>query len=406
MLIIDDEPEIGSLFARVADECGYQTVMTTSMTEFEERVRDWHPTHIVIDLHMPIVDGVEVMRFLAQERSKAQLIIASGADPKVVESARQLGLERGLAVVGTIRKPARASELAEVFLEFRKGTDWIGAADLTAAIRDGQFTLEYQPMVRRPDRAGSGIWSDVVAMEALLRWDVPSRGRISPAEFIPIAESLDLMDAITDMVCQSALTQLAEWNRKGIEVPIAINVSAENLHRADLVERTFAKANDVGIDPSSVVFELTETAAMGDVVLAMDILTRLRLKGFRLAMDDFGTGYSSLVQLQRLPFSELKIDREFVAECARSPQSRMIVNAMVNLAHNLELTVVGEGVEDRRTLDVLAEVGCDIAQGFLIARPMAADAVEKWLRTRSVWPSEEENEGASGSETEKPASSD
>ena len=176
---------------------------------------------------------------------------------------------------------------------------------------------------------------------------------------------------------------------------MALNISARNLHEprfAELLEKHCAEA---GLAPARVTLELTETAAMQDAVKMMDVLTRLRLKGFKLAIDDFGTGYSSLVQLHRLPFNEIKVDRAFVADCTTSGESRSIVRMIIDLAHALGMTAVAEGVESADALDLLRDLGCDQAQGYFIARPIDAAAVPEmmarhtesdWFRRLQSWP--------------------
>lgn len=379
MLIIDDEPALGQLFARAAIECGYEAFFTSDAEEFRNRVHSWVPSHIVLDLNMPGVDGIEVLRFLASERSTAQIVIASGFDLKVVESARKLGTERGLSVVETIRKPIRADELRRIFSDLRDEDDWLTEEAIIRAVNERQFFLAYQPKVRFVPEAP--YWNDVYGFEALIRWRHPVRGEISPVEFIPAAEGFGVIDRLTDNVFDLAFAQVRAWTTAGHGFTVSVNVSAENLHEADFVDQLVERCQDSGVRPENFVIELTETAAMGDVALAMDILTRLRIKGFSLAMDDFGTGYSSLVQLQQLPFSELKIDRAFIKEIHKSVQSKAIANAMINLGHNLDLSVVAEGIDDPDAMRILAELNCDIAQGFLISKPMTAERVDEWLKT-------------------------
>ncbi|MGE4219519.1 MAG: EAL domain-containing protein [Alphaproteobacteria bacterium] len=379
ILIIDDEAEIGRFVARVAGRCGYRPVATTDVEEFRQHVRNWQPTHIVLDLHMPEADGVELLRFLAAERSQARIIIASGFDPKVIDSARQLGIERGLSIVATVQKPIRAEALARLLEEVKSDSGWLDEHALLGAIENEEFGLVFQPKVKLNPDGAARPWNEVAGFEALVRWNHPERGLVSPADFIPVAETLGMIDKVTQAVFTLATQQIQAWNAKGLSLSIAINVSAEDLYDVTFVDALAKHCRQIGVSPSQIVIELTETAAMRDVTQAMDILTRLRIKGFQLAMDDFGTGYSSLVQLQRMPFSELKIDQAFIRQFASSEQSRVIVKTMIDMAHNLGLTAVAEGVESEDVLRSLADLQCDIAQGYVIARPLPADAVENWL---------------------------
>ena len=215
--------------------------------------------------------------------------------------------------------------------------------------------------------------------EALVRWRHADRGTIGPDQFIPMAEASGRIDRLTEAVTTRAMSQTRQWHDQGMEVTVAINLSALSLDEEDLADRIQAICRATGARQDAITFEVTETAAMANPLHGLDILTRLRIKGFKLSIDDFGTGYSSLVQLHRLPFSELKIDRSFVAECDRSSEARMIVKTMVDLGHNLDMTVVGEGVESEAVARILTDMGCDSGQGYAIARPMEAEQVPYWL---------------------------
>jgi EAL domain-containing protein (putative c-di-GMP-specific phosphodiesterase class I) len=234
--------------------------------------------------------------------------------------------------------------------------------------------VAYQPKV---DCRTSGL----VGFEALARWQHPVAGPIKPTQFIPFVEANGLIDLLTTQIFDQAV----RWASATLPDPslsVSVNLSVMSLSDLGLADRLAATCTGAGVDPAQVVIELTETSAMRDPVAALDILTRLRMKGFHLALDDFGTGYSSLVQLARLPFSEIKIDQSFVAGLSRSRESRTIVNATIQLGHSLGLRVTAEGVEDRESFEVLGELGCDLAQGYYIARPMAPGEIDGW---RAQW---------------------
>ena len=329
---------------------------------------------------MPAVDGVELIRYLAEEGCKAHVMIASGFDSKVIDSVRQLGIERGLSISGTLQKPIRVDTLQAMLEQLRNDDDWLTEKELTRAIDTHALHLLFQPKVKIAAGSANGrLWSHMVGFESLVRWSHPKHGIVPPGDFIPLAESVGLMDPLTELIFTLALEQMKAWNDVGLSVPVSINVSAENLYDVKFADALAARCRAVGVPPAQITIELTETAAMRDVTQAMDILSRLRIKGFDLSMDDFGTGYSSLVQLQRLPFSELKIDQAFARQCAVSDQSRVIVKTMIDMAHNLGLSVIAEGVEDEATMRLLADLRCDAVQGYLIGRPMAADQVATWL---------------------------
>ena len=380
LLIVDDEPEIGAFIGRVAANMGFEILAVSTADKFLEHVRNWRPTHIMMDLQMPVVDGLSLLSNLAAEKCAASIILISGVDRTVVEAARRIAIDRGLDVTSALTKPIRVTDLTGALNTARRDEPWLTVAGLSSALERGEFHLVYQPKVTLET-------GDITGVEALIRWQHAERGMIPPLDFIPFAESSAFIDQLTHWVNGTACEQMRVWDAGGTTLDMAINVSARNLHEPRLVELLDGQCRNAGIAPARVTLELTETAAMQDAVQAMDVLTRLRLKGFKLAIDDFGTGYSSLVQLHRLPFSEIKIDRAFVADCTTSAESRSIVRLVIDLAHALGMKAVAEGVESADALDLLRELGCDQAQGYFISRPIAAsDAPSAMLKHKqSDW---------------------
>ena len=245
------------------------------------------------------------------------------------------------------------------------------AARLEAAIRDGALSLAYQPKIALATGTLAGV-------EALARWDDPDLGPVSPTRFVGVAEHHELVDPLTDWLLRTALRQSSDWAAQGLEVPLAVNVSALSLrdpHLPDMLQRLCAQQ---GVPCQRLTIEVTESATQ-HVVRLLDTLTRIRLKGMGLALDDFGTGYSSLLQLRQLPYSELKIDQAFVRDATASRESRLIIQALINLAHGMGLSATAEGVEDMETLALLREWGCDAAQGYLMSAPIPAAALPGWL---------------------------
>lgn len=370
IVIIDDEPLVGQLIERIAGTVGFRAVSTVDPEVFRDRVRNRPPTHVMIDLQMPDADGVELMRYLAEIRSPAKVIICSGVDPRIVEHARKLGLERGLDVVATISKPVRIPELRGV-LEAVCIQPWLTHARLSAAINSGNIRPAYQPQIDATTFRLRGV-------EALARWADAEHGAIPPGEFVPFAEDHGLMEELTQSVTRQVLEQLAIWDAAGFATSVSINLSAQNLSDLSFVDWFLDSCRGLLVDPACITFELTETAAMAELVDAMDVLTRFRLNGVGLAIDDFGTGYSSLVQLRNLPFTEVKIDRSFVMDYAESADAQAITKAIIALAQALQLRTVAEGVEAEAVAEHLRVAGCDILQGFWIARPLNADDVTGW----------------------------
>lgn len=379
LLVVDDDPAVGAVVARIATRAGYQTLVVSAADDFLERVRAWSPTHIVLDLQMPVVDGLELLSQLASDRCTARIILVSGAGERVVEAARSVGLARGLDMAAALTKPFTPAELELVLQTNRLGESWLTAASIQAAIEKGEFFLLYQPKV-------SLSTGRVTSVEALVRWRHPVRGLVSPLEFIPFAESSACIDRMTDWILDAACAQVRRWDEAGCALRLAANLSVRNLHEPRIGDRFEAQCRAAGVEPERITLELTETAGMRDALLMTDVLTRLRVKGFGLSVDDFGTGHSSLVLLQRLPFSEVKIDRSFVAECATSAGSRAIVRGVIDLAHALGMTAVAEGVESAAVLRLLRDLRCDGAQGAFISLPLGGDEVPPFVQAGATAP--------------------
>ena len=252
-------------------------------------------------------------------------------------------------------------------------------ASFTLALSEQRLRMVYQPKVSLRD-------GSLVRVEALVRWDDPELGAIAPSRFVPLAEDHGLIDDLTQWGLRTILRQWLDWCDGGIDTCIAFNISAlslQHLDFPDLVER-MCRALDVPTD--RLVLELTEGATQ-PLIKLMDTLTRFRIKGIGLAIDDFGTGYSSLMQLRQLPFTEVKIDQAFVADIDRSRDCRLIIQSITELAHGLGLSVTAEGVETVEQLRSVRELGCDLAQGYLISPPLEPDQLNSWrTELKHKWP--------------------
>jgi EAL domain-containing protein (putative c-di-GMP-specific phosphodiesterase class I) len=260
----------------------------------------------------------------------------------------------------------------------RKAKDPV-LSGLRRALEQQRLTMVYQPKVSLRD-------GGLVRVEALVRWEDPELGPVEPSRFVPMAEEHGLIDDLTLWGLRTILRQWLDWCEEGIDTCIAFNISAlslQHLDFPDLVER-MCRALEVPTD--RLVLELTEGATQ-PLVKLMDTLTRFRIKGIGLAIDDFGTGYSSLMQLRQLPFTEVKIDQAFIADCARSRDCRLIIQSITELAHGLGLTATAEGVETVEQLRLVHELGCDLVQGYLISPPMPPKALKAWKQKfRRAWP--------------------
>jgi diguanylate cyclase (GGDEF)-like protein len=245
-------------------------------------------------------------------------------------------------------------------------------AELRRAIQRDELVMHYQPQVDQ--RSGS-----VHTLEALVRWQHPGRGLLPPDTFVPIAEQTGLVDDLTAWVLRAVLEQLREWRQQRPNLTVAVNISARSLEHPHLPQLVRDSLERTAADPDWLLLEITETALVNDAAHAAAVLQQLSDAGLRLSLDDFGQGYTSLSQLGKLPLSELKIDKSFVLNMLRGPGDAVIVRSVIDLAHNLGLEVVAEGVEDAEILAALRALGCDLTQGYYFSRPLPADQVPGWL---------------------------
>ncbi len=249
--------------------------------------------------------------------------------------------------------------------------------ELRAAIERDELILHYQPKVSlrtgRCDR-----------VEALVRWQHPLRGLIPPDDFIPLAEQTGLIKPLTQWVLHAALRQCRAWQDSGLDISVGVNLSMRNLHDPDLVEQISHLLEVTGVRPASLKLEVTESALMTDPQRALGSLARLRAIGVEIAIDDFGTGHASLSYLKQMPVEEIKLDRSFVRDMCTDKNDYTIVRSTIELAHDLGLRVIAEGVEDQETWDLLVKLGCDLAQGYHMSRPLPAAELRTWLALSNV----------------------
>ncbi|MDD1621744.1 MAG: bifunctional diguanylate cyclase/phosphodiesterase [Methylococcaceae bacterium] len=246
-------------------------------------------------------------------------------------------------------------------------------SELRQAIDKNQLHVYYQPKVS----IRTGV---LYGAEALVRWEHPKHGFIAPDEFIPMAERTRMIKHLTTWVLKEAFLHCADWHRRGIELTISVNLSARDLHDPELPDVIAGVAASTAIKPSWVMLEITESSIMSDPERTLEIIQRLHGMGYRFSIDDFGTGYSSLAYLKKLPLTELKIDKSFVGDLSHSENDAVIVNATINLAHNLALQVTAEGVESQEVLDTLKNYGCDIAQGYFLSKPLSFVEFNQWMQ--------------------------
>ena len=384
-LLVDDNAFSREVAARILKTAGVDLIGETANARTAlEILRD--PARevdiVFCDLVMPDMDGIQFIRHTASLPRKPAFVLITGADPALLTTAEAVAHARGLRVLATIQKPMNLDATRQALSRFggvapqhhQVTASDIPIRDFIVALAKNQFILDYQPKVNLSDNT-------VVGFESLVRWQHPDRGLIAPAASISAAEVGGQIGPLTDYVTALALRQYATWAKTGLATKISINLSAHMLVDLDLPDRMAAEADRFAIDPQHVILEVTETGLLQDSANTLDILARLHMKGFPLSIDDFGTGYSSLEQLRRFPFSEMKIDRAFVHRANESAKARTILKSSANLGRSLGLSVVAEGAETQEDLETLREIGVDIVQGYVIARPITATQVPQWYNS-------------------------
>jgi EAL domain-containing protein (putative c-di-GMP-specific phosphodiesterase class I) len=362
LLVLDDDPDMCAFVVSAATSVGYQATSSTDFDGFAASLtRD--TSVVVLDLVMPEVDGIQVLRYLSSQNYASDVILISGYDKKVLKVAGQLAEALGLKLRASVQKPVNLKSLKEILSKRgdtkqpsqpgARGSD--GSADpesLRRAITDHQLFVHYQPQYHIKTRKLAG-------MEALVRWQHPTRGVLPAAAFIEAFETAD----------KNA------WRSRDRNIAVSLNISTRSLRDLSLPEKLQSVITDHGGQPSDFILEITESGLIEELHTALDVLARMRLKGFGLSIDDFGTGYAMLQQLQRVPARELKLDMSFTQSMLHDESANVIVRKTLELAHDLDMQVVAEGVETGEQLRALAEYGCEVAQGHWLGAPGAIDAL-------------------------------
>jgi len=382
-LVVDDEELMRDFLCMAVQKSGVGNVM--SATNGSDALDQVESNHVAIDiilcdLQMPEMDGIEVIRQLANDGFGGGIVLVSGEDRRVLKTAENMAEVRGLNVIGSLSKPVPVHNIISLMKQYavsEQQTTWtmpdVTADELDHAIHSGEIIAYYQPQI--DIKSGR-----VKCVETLARWPHPERGMISPDIFIDMAERHDLIDALTDMIITQATRQGAIWHQQGIDLNVAINISMNNLRHLDFPDRVHDIVKLAGMDIKKLVIEITESQLVKDLGTCLDILTRLRLKGPTLSIDDFGTGYASMEHLKQMPFEELKIDRAFVNGASKDDTARAILESSLFLAKQLDMATVAEGVETENDWDLVAGLGCDVIQGYYIAPPMDIDTFNAWLQ--------------------------
>jgi EAL domain-containing protein (putative c-di-GMP-specific phosphodiesterase class I) len=343
------------------------------------------PEVILVDLDMPGMDGIEFIGHVASERLAKSIAVVSAMDPALLHTVQVMAQASGLRVLGAVEKPLSPGKLTHLLSLYEDAPDATGNADhvpvsleqVRAALANGDIVPHFQPQAEF-------LNGKIVGVEALARWRLPDGRAVPPVSFVPLIESAGLIESLTRHMLVESCRWHGRWKREGFDLRLSVNVSASNLtgpEVADHYERILAEQ---GMSPEQMILEITESSVMGDTARGLGMLARLRLKGFGLSVDDFGTGYSSLAQLSQIPFTELKIDQGFVGGSPNQARKRAVIETSLDLARKLDLQVVAEGVETMEEWQLLAQLGCDFAQGHLISKAVPGDqlieAIQRWRK--------------------------
>ena len=387
VLVVEDHDFQRQVALRLLQHVGVGTALEAADGRSALAVlgRQEHPVDVVlVDLDLPHMDGIQFIGHVAQERLAHAIVVLTALDPALLNTVRIMARASGIRVLGTVEKPLTEAKLGSVMdlyftadlLADETPQPEIDEGLLAEALASDAFEAWFQPQVA----IGSGF---VTGVEALARWSLNGHS-VPPARFIPELERCKLIDALTERILTQACRWRARWREAGLDLGISVNVSMHNLEDTAAADRYQAIVQAAGVDTRDVTLEITESSMMHEAAPALNVLARLRLKGFGLSVDDFGTGWSSLSQLAQLPVTELKIDQGFINGATAEPRNRAVVEASLELGRKLGLTTVAEGVRNVEEWQMLAELGCTRAQGELIGMAVPGDqlaaAIEKWRR--------------------------
>jgi EAL domain-containing protein (putative c-di-GMP-specific phosphodiesterase class I)/AmiR/NasT family two-component response regulator len=384
ILIVDDQSFQRSMMARILRGLGITAIHEAADGSAALAIiRDPElPVDIVIsDLDMPGMDGLEFIRHLGESGVRISIILASAIESTLLASIATMSEAYGIRLLGVVEKPASAANLLPLIelhipekVRPQRAADRIfSLGEIAGGLSNDEFEPFFQPKV-------SLATGKVHGTEALARWRHAGAGIVAPYAFIARLEDNGRIDDLTWVMLRKAAAHCHAWREAGLDINVSVNLSVRSLADVTVAERVTALVQSQGLAPRDMVLEVTESAATTLVGQALENLARLRMKGFGLSIDDYGTGYSSMQQLTRIAFSEIKVDQSFVMNAARQKSARVILESSLAMATKLGITSVAEGVETRADYDLLRALGSDLAQGYFIAKPMAADAFLAWAQ--------------------------
>ncbi|MDB5798718.1 MAG: sensor hybrid histidine kinase [Paucimonas sp.] len=385
-LILEDHPFQRQELARILAGLGAEHV--NEAADGNAALQFAHDPHVQIDivisdLEMPGMDGMEFVRHLGETGRRVSVILASALEPKLLASVATMTEEYSVNLLGVIEKPLTAEKLVPLIrlhqltrLEPVRPAPLAFSLDqIVAGLENDEFEPFFQPKIEL-------VTGQVIGAEALARWRHPKYGLIAPSAFIALLEDNGLIDELTWVMLRKAAAFSKEWRATGVDATVSVNLSLMSLGDVKVADRVANLVRNQRVEPHHMILEVTESAATVEVAKALENLARLRMQGFGLSIDDYGTGYSSMQQLTRIAFTELKIDQSFVMNAAKQQSARVILESSLNMAKKLNIASVAEGVETGADFALLRQLGCDMAQGYFIARPMNGTAFLEWFHKR------------------------
>ncbi len=388
VLVIDDDQYLRSVIGRLLGKLGVTEVCEAAdgmegVRAIEGAGRDFDLT--LVDIDMPNSDGMEFLRLMGQRKYTNSVMILSGKPAALLNSVQIIAKEYGLNLLRVAHKPPSIALLKDALNSCRSLAPPLRAAtasnyspdEILTGLAKGEFEPFFQPKVEIATRQLCGC-------EALARWRHRKDGIIAPGAFITVIEAANRMDELTRVMLGQSASWCRRWRDVGLNLTVSVNLSISSLSNNNMADRTADIVRAAGVEPEDLILEITETLAMTDVLPCLESLCRLRLRGFGLSIDDFGTGFSSLQQLTRVPYTELKIDRGFVNGAVASPERRAVLESSINIAKKLGLTSVAEGVETQEDWQLLHELGCDLAQGYFIAKPLSGAEFTTWAASKGM----------------------
>lgn len=340
---------------------------------------------IILDLEMPKMDGIQVIGKLSALEKKYPIIVSSALDTSLLSAIEKIGDNINAPLLGVMKKPFEKLDfisclsrydavMKKIETKLHQNQYSFSDDDIKKAIEQQEFVAFFQPKI-------SLIDGELSSVESLIRWNHPEHGMLAPFHFIDLVEKGPHIHDITTMMLDITTRQLTKWQQQGIDIAASINVSARSLFNPEFTDNLINKTIASGISTEKIIIEITESAIMSDLASSLGSLARLRLNGFYLSIDDYGTGFSSMLQLSRIPFTELKIDRAFVNGASQNAKLRILLESAIDIAKKLNLTTVAEGVETLEDYILLKTLKCDYIQGYYVAKPMPGDALSAWWRS-------------------------